>query len=76
MLRIVAALAAGVTAAILMWPRDCMRTLVGGVGAGDEANPERCTAFLGLPTNRVVAVLVGIAIAALVLKALSRTRTT
>lgn len=53
----------------LLWPRDCVRTLVGG-----RDNAASCTSLLGLPTNSMTALLIAVAAGAIVYRLLSRSR--
>ena len=71
----ICAVVAGAVTVLLMLPRDCMSTLVGPAGGETgSANPNspHCTGALGLPTNRLVAILAGLAVAAVVLVAMRR----
>ena len=61
-------LLAGFVAAALMWPTsDCVRTLVGG-----RTNPPSCTSTIGLPTHEIAAVVIGLVVAVIVHRALSK----
>lgn len=63
----VVASAAGIAAAVLLWPTDnCVSTLIGAPAGAPDPNTRTCTSLLGLPSNTAVAVLVSLLLAAAV----------
>lgn len=67
--KVLLAILVGVGVLVAMWPRECVRTLVGPVPGVDPMtlNRPRCTAIVGLPTSETVAYLSGVVSAIIVL---------